>query len=49
MVYIVGEVISLAEGFSGFGGLWGAFAFHAVSMGLGTALLAKAAVARRRA
>jgi hypothetical protein len=49
MVYIVGEVISLGEGFVGFGGLWGAFAFHAVSMGLGTALLARAAAARRPA
>jgi hypothetical protein len=49
MVYIAGEVISLADGFTGFGDLWGALAFHAVCTGLGTALVARAAAARRLA
>jgi hypothetical protein len=31
------------------GGLWGAFAFHAVFTGIGTALLSKAAAVKRAA
>lgn len=37
---IVGGVFSRKDGFTGVNDLWGAFAFHAVCMGLGAALLA---------
>ena len=40
MVYIVGGVIS--QDFVRVSQLWGAMAFHAVTTGLGTALLGKA-------
>jgi ABC-type uncharacterized transport system permease subunit len=46
-VYVVGAVFSQTEGFADIVVLAGAFAFHAVCMGLGTYLLGKAAADRR--
>jgi hypothetical protein len=42
----MGGVFSQAEGFTSLGGLWGALAFHAISMALGAYLLGKAATAK---
>jgi hypothetical protein len=47
MVYIVGGVISQAEGFSSLSTMWGALAFHAVTMALGTFCIGKAVVAKK--
>ncbi|MHB1416653.1 MAG: hypothetical protein ACYC1C_15505 [Chloroflexota bacterium] len=43
MVYIAGGVFSQAEGFTDLALLTGAFAFHAISMALGTFMVGKAA------
>jgi hypothetical protein len=47
MVYIVGGVISQAEGFTSLSTMWGALAFHAVTMALGTFCVGKAVVPKQ--
>jgi hypothetical protein len=42
MVYIVGGVLSQAEGFASLSELWGALAFHAIAMAMGTLCIGRA-------
>ncbi len=49
LVYILGGVFSLQEGFESLGDLWGPMVFHAVTMALGSFYIGKAASAKKAA